>query len=758
MINRILLSLLCSVITLGLSAKSMSYDDVKDIVRKVNNYWQENNKPEKTFFWHQAAYHTGNIEAYHLTGDKSFLEYSKAWATHNNWSGSTGNDKSKWVYNYGETPDHVLFGDNQICFQVYADLYQIYGQDKMVQRAKEVMEYQLSTPKNDYIWWSDGLYMVMPVMTKMYKITNNIKYLDKLYDYFKYADNIMFDKEENLYYRDKKYVYPKHKSINGKKDFWARGDGWVLAAFAKVLQDLPSDFTHRDFFIERFQQMSKAVIAIQQKDGYWSRSMMDEAHAPGPETSGTAFFMYGLMWGVNNGYLSKDIYMPAIEKAWEYLSKTALQKKGRVGYIQPIGEKAIPGQVVDANSSYDFGVGAFLLAACEYARYLEVPNQVDRTYWSEQAYKMAMPILSEMSQGTLRKNMQIEVGPDWKNRDTNLVYMEAFGRLMSGIAPWLALPDDDTKEGVQRKQLREWALKSYANAVDPENPDYLLWFGPSQVLVDAAYIAESFLRAYDTLWMPLDNLTKERYIKLFQGLRQVDPPYTNWILFSSVIETFLMKSNAQFDRYRTSMALRKVDEWYVGDGWYADGQGQFAFDYYSSFVFHPMYVEVASEMRYAKGWTNINYNSYYNKAFSRAQRFSMVLERMISPEGTFPLIGRSITYRLGAMQALAFMAWYDRLPATMSRAQVRCALTAVMENFFTKTNIYNEGGYLTLGFTGKQLELVNHYTNNGSLYMCSLAFMPLGLPASHPFWSDAPQDWTNKKGWSGESIPIDYHH
>ena len=176
----------------------------------------------------------------------------------------------------------------------------------------------------------------------------------------------MFDNDENMYYRDAKYVFPNHKSVNGKKDFWARGDGWVLAGLAKVLKDLPAEYEHRQFFIDKYKKMAKAVAAVQQPEGYWTRSMLDPEYAPGPETSGTAFFMYGFMWGINNGYLDEASYLPVVRKAWKYLSETALQKDGTVGYVQPIGEKAIPGQILDAHSTANFGVGAFLLAACVY--------------------------------------------------------------------------------------------------------------------------------------------------------------------------------------------------------------------------------------------------------------------------------------------------------------------------------------------------------------------------------------------------------
>lgn len=737
------------------ASKSMDSRAVREMIDKVNRRWQALHKPESRSFWDNAAYHTGNMEAYYLTGNEEYRAYSEAWAIHNEWKGAKSNDRSKWKYRYGETDEYVLFGDYQICFQTYIDLYNIAPEEYKVKRAKEVMEYQISTQRNDYWWWSDGLYMVMPVMTKMYKLTHNKLYLDKLYEYLLYADRLMFDEDSKLYYRDSKYVYPKHKSVNGRKDFWARGDGWVLAGLAKVLKDLPKDYRHYGFFVRKFRDMAEAVASSQQPDGYWTRSMLDPEHAPGPETSGTAFFTYGLLWGVNNGLLDGDTYLPVIDKAWKYLSQKALQKNGVVGYVQPIGERAIPGQVVDENSTANFGVGAFLLAACEYVRYLEAPVNADRTYWCDLAYKMAAPVLSNMSRGELRKNMQVEVSSSYADRPVELAYMEAFGRLMAGIAPWLSLPDDDTREGAMRKQLRDWALKSYAHAVDPHSPDYLVWRKYGQPLVDAAYVAESFLRAFDQLWVPLDETTKKRYISEFTQLRRINPPYTNWILFSSMIESFLARAGAPYDAYRITSTVRKVEEWYVGDGWYSDGP-EFAFDYYSSYVFHPMYLETLQSMKVTRAYVNIDQNMLYDRALRRARKHSLILERLISPEGTFPVFGRSIPYRMATMQPLALMAWYNELPEGVSRAQVRCALTAVMRRMFDDGSNFNAGGFLTIGFKGNQPDIADTYTNNGSLYMTSLAFLPLGLPATDPFWTDACQDWTSKRAWEGKTFPKDH--
>ncbi len=390
----------------------------------------------------------------------------------------------------------------------------------------------------------------------------------------------------------------------------------------------------------------------------------------------------------------------------------------------------------------------------------------DRAYWCNLAYRMAAPVLKNMAEGTLQQNMKLELSPTWDGRNKKVAYMECFGRLMAGIAPWLTLPDDDTPEGKQRKQLREWALKAYANAVDPESPDYLGWNSGGQTLVDAAYVVQSLYRGYSALWEPLDSLTKARYLKELKGLHRYDPPYTNWVLFVAMEECFPLYAGADYDAYRIHMGMNKVEEWYVGDGWYADGPS-FAFDYYNSYVIQPMYLECLEMIKArhphdtwlcrAKGPMN-GVGKRYETALKRMQKFGVILERFISPEGTFPVVGRSIPYRMAVMQPLAQLAWRKQLPKELTNGQVRAGLTAVMKRMFEGRGQSNftEDGYLTIGFVGSHPNTADWYTNNGSLYMTSLAFMPLGLSADDPFWTDAPQKWTSKKAWEGDDFPKDH--
>ena len=386
-------------------------------------------------------------------------------------------------------------------------------------------------------------------------------------------------------------------------------------------------------------------------------------------------------------------------------------------------------------------------------------NDNDRRYWADLAYRLAEPVLRNMSKGELKKNMQVEVSPTWDGRDVSVTYMECFGRLMSGIAPWLALPDDNTEEGKRRKQLREWALKSYAHAVDPESPDYLLWRNEGQPLVDAAYIASSFLRAPEQLWQPLDEVTKKRYIEEFKQLRRIDPPYTNWLLFSAMVETFLLSIDESYDQFRIHIALRKINEWYVGDGWYADGS-RFAFDYYNSYVIQPMYIQVLETVVNKK--IRLRDRSLESVAADleiaqkRMQRFGIILERLISPEGSFPAFGRSMTYRMGVFQPLSMLSLRTFLPQELPEGQVRSALTAAMKRMFAQEGNFNEKGFLQLGFVGHQTDLADWYTNNGSLYITSEVFLPLGLAANHSFWTSEPLEWTQKKAWSGKAFPKDH--
>ncbi len=381
-------------------------------------------------------------------------------------------------------------------------------------------------------------------------------------------------------------------------------------------------------------------------------------------------------------------------------------------------------------------------------------KQNDRDYWVALLDKMATPVLGNMSKGELRKNMPIEVGKGWYEKSTkDVAYMEALGRLLSGMAPWLELRDDDSKESQIRKRLRLQAQQSLAHAVNPDSPDYLYWGTPTsrQPLVDAAFIAQALLYAPKSLWQDLDAQTKERIIIEFTKIRAIKPHESNWLLFAAIIETFLLKVDKPFDAFRIDNAIDKIKGWYVGDGWYKDG-ANFGFDHYNAFVIHPMLVDVLKH-NVEKGRRT---KEEYEQAYKRMQRYSTYLERYISPEGTYLVVGRSSTYRMATFQPLAKVVFENKLPAGLTNGQVRAALTAVMKNVFVPTTFSKEG-WLTLGLVGdKQIDIADTYSNTGSMYITSTVFLSLGLPPEHAFWTDPAAQWTQKKAWSGKPFAKDY--
>lgn len=376
----------------------------------------------------------------------------------------------------------------------------------------------------------------------------------------------------------------------------------------------------------------------------------------------------------------------------------------------------------------------------------------DRKYWVGLLDKIASPLLSNMSKGMLRKNMNMEVSPIWDNRDIGVGYLEALGRLAVGMAPWLALQDVNTEEAAIQARLKKQLQESIAHGVNPKSPDYLSWNSGSQPLVDAAFLAQSLLKAPEVLWKPLSDTTKKQVIYEFKQLRKVKPYESNWLLFAAMIETFLLSIGEEIVEERIDVAITKINEWYKGDGWYGDGP-IFSFDYYNSYVIQPMLVDVLK--------VNVKYGrrpaKEYDLAYKRMQRYAEFLERMVSPEGTYPIFGRSATYRTAIFQPLAQLALEDGLSEWIKPAQVRCAITAVKKRVFIPESFVN-GKWLSLGIIGdKQTGLADSYSNTGSMYLTSLSFLPLGLSEKHPFWSAPYEPWTMLKAWKGEPFKKDYH-
>jgi hypothetical protein len=373
----------------------------------------------------------------------------------------------------------------------------------------------------------------------------------------------------------------------------------------------------------------------------------------------------------------------------------------------------------------------------------------DRAYWVSTLTRIVDPVLSNLAKGQLRAKMPVEQKPGADR--ASVTHLEAFGRSMAGLAPWLELGGDSTAEGRQRQRYIDLSRAALAQAVDPKSPDFMNFNRGGQPLVDAAFLAHALVRAPKALLGGLDAATHRNLAQALLSTRSIVPPYSNWLLFTTMVEVALRKMGEQWDPVRVDLALRKFPEWYVGDGTYGDG-ADFHWDYYNSFVMQPFLLDALNVMREG----NERYGRQYERQIEISKRYAAVQERLIAPDASYPLIGRSLAYRFGAFQLLAQMALRKELPENVSPGQARAALTAVVRRVMEAPGNFDANGWLRIGVHGSQPSVGEGYISTGSLYLCSVAFLPLGLHSTDAFWTNPPERWTSQRAWSGEDIPIDH--
>ncbi len=375
-----------------------------------------------------------------------------------------------------------------------------------------------------------------------------------------------------------------------------------------------------------------------------------------------------------------------------------------------------------------------------------------RELWLKYMDKVARPVILNLAEDNLRKNMPVILSPEIDNPEsrTECAYLEAFARTLCGISPWLNIESGSEFELTLRNQYREWGIRGITNAVDSTKNDYMLWIG-YQPLVDASFFALALIRC-PWLWENLDNKVQQNVVIALLKTRSTIPVYTNWILFSSMIEAFFCKYGIEYDRIRIEYGIREFSQhWYIGDGLFSDGMS-FSLDYYNSYVIQPFLVDIIDAVR-----ENDQSFDWFSADLTKiAYRYSEIQERSINSDGSFPVIGRSIVYRGGAFHHLANMTLKGKLPLSLTPEQIRCALTAVIVKTLEAPNAFNENGWLNIGLYGLQPNLADFYINTGSLYLCSTIFLPLGLPADDPFWINPDADWTSKKVWGGRDSSRDH--
>jgi hypothetical protein len=394
-----------------------------------------------------------------------------------------------------------------------------------------------------------------------------------------------------------------------------------------------------------------------------------------------------------------------------------------------------------------------ILCCCSFL-FASAQNKInDRKLWLDYLDKIARPVIMNLAQDRLKEKMPVELSKTVDNKEsrTQASYLEAFGRTLNGISAWLDLEGGTEAEIKLRNLYRQWTLKAIANAVNPSSKDYLKWTG-GQPLVDASFFAFGLVRS-PWLWNHLDTAVKLQVVAALKQSRATIPAYSNWTLFSAMIEAFFCKYGYEYDPVRIEYAVREFSQhWYIGDGTFSDGM-QYHDDYYNSYVIQPYLATVVSIVN-AKAKT---YSWFSDRLDKITKRYAEIQERAINMDGTFSVTGRSITYRTGAFHHLADISLRKQLPASLPPTQVRSALTAVIKKVFDAPNTFTKDGWLNLGLYGYQPDLADSYINTGSEYLCTAVFLPLGLPETDEFWSSPSIPWTSVKVWSGQNtVPADH--
>lgn len=382
----------------------------------------------------------------------------------------------------------------------------------------------------------------------------------------------------------------------------------------------------------------------------------------------------------------------------------------------------------------------------------DVGKDKDRDYWLQQLDRMARPVLYHLAQDDLKKSMPVVLSKrtDDAASRTRASYLEAFGRVLAGIAPWLEGEGGSAKEAALRSQYRVWALDAIRHATDSSAADHMAWDSPGQAVVDAAYFSYALIRC-PWLWEHLDTVARRHVVEALVSTRKIRPGFNNWLLFSGMIEAFFCQYGLPWDEMRVDYAIRQLEQWYIGDGLYSDGP-KFHDDYYNSYVIHPFLTTITEIVHKRNG----GYGAMLEHFRQRDERYALIQERLINTDGSYPVLGRSVVYRGAVFQHLADMAWKKRLPVQLKPAQVRCALTAVLRKTMESPSTYTKEGWLNIGVYGSQPDQADVYNTTGSLYLCSAILLPLGLPDTDEFWSGAAEPWTAQKIWSGQDVSGDH--
>jgi unsaturated rhamnogalacturonyl hydrolase len=365
-----LVLIICFTANLAKAQKKLpAKEKTLDAMTRANWYFMEkwpdvgkrivHERSRASNIWTRAVYYEGLMELYNIDPKPEYLAYALRWA-----------EFHKWDLRDGET--YTRNADNQCAGQAYIALYKMDPNPIRIEKIKASIDSMMQTDKIDDWNWIDAVQMAMPVFADLGVLYKNAEYWERMHEMYmftrnKHGDKGLFNPEDNLWWRDKDFD-PPYKEPNGADCYWSRGNGWVFAALVRVLGILPKDAPHRKQYEDDFLRMAEALVRIQRKDGFWNVSLHDPDHFGGQETTGTSLFVYGMSWGINNGYLDEKKYRPVVVRAWNVIMKEAVHPNGFLGYVQGTGKEPKDSQPVTYTSVpnfEDFGLGCFLLAGSE---------------------------------------------------------------------------------------------------------------------------------------------------------------------------------------------------------------------------------------------------------------------------------------------------------------------------------------------------------------------------------------------------------
>ncbi|MDO4758901.1 MAG: glycoside hydrolase family 88 protein [Rikenellaceae bacterium] len=371
--KKLLLSLVALAFAATLTAQELPpREEILEVTCRVNDYLMTKKYPDPTAvmpyysrkkvyesnIWTRAVYYEGLMALHAIHPDNRYYDYAMRWA-----------EFHKWGMRRDDTTTRNA--DNYCCSQTYIDLYRLTPRPEMLTKTIALCNMLVNTPQVEDWTWIDAIQMGMPVLAKLAAETGDERYIEKGHQMYLWARNTLagglYNQKEGLWWRDASFV-PPYKEPNGEDCYWSRGNGWVVAALVRVLDELPASHPYRALYIEDLKTMCKALKACQRPDGYWNVSLHDATNYGGKEVTGTSLFIYGMAWGIRQGILDRDEYLPIVAKAWNAMATEAVHEDGFLGYVQGTGKEPKDGQPVTYDSKPDFedyGTGCFLLAGTE---------------------------------------------------------------------------------------------------------------------------------------------------------------------------------------------------------------------------------------------------------------------------------------------------------------------------------------------------------------------------------------------------------